>query len=201
MARRWFPVLAGLLVALGSPAAAQGGMELTPLLGAYTSLTNVIELGDGTSASQSTALAVGVRASLAPERPLSAEAAITFTPSDVSASAGATGGASSLILVNARGVWNLGRPAAPARPYVAVGGALILRDGEFYEGFSGTTDVGGNVAAGLRVALGRVQGRVEVEGYLYSIDLAGSNVASLSTGSQFQADLVVSAAVAIPLGG
>ena len=89
---------------------------------------------------------------------------------------------------------------ARVRFYLAGGGAVIFRSGEFYSAFSGgTTDVGANVAAGLRFHLGRVIGRVEVESYLYSVNLKSAG--GFETGSQFQADLIGSVSVAIPLGG
>ncbi len=77
---------------------------------------------------------------------------------------------------------------------------MIIRGGEFYQDFNGTTDVGGTVAVGLRLALGKVSGRVEAESYLYSVNLTGSGGGALSTGSQFQSDVVISASVAIPVG-
>jgi hypothetical protein len=189
------------LVAGGlTPATGQTRLEVTPVIGLYAPLTNVIELSDGTTAKQSTAPAVGARVSVAPGNSLSFEAAVTYTPSDVAATAGAAGGPSSLFFVTARGVWLLGQPESRVRPYLAGGGALIVRNGEFYQSFSGTSDVGANVAAGLRLALGKVQGRLEVESYLYAVELTGLT-SDQSTGSQFQSDLVVSLAIAIPLGG
>jgi len=186
-------------VVLPATGNAQGRVELAPVLGMYVPLMNVIELSDGTSAKQSTAPAIGARVSVAPLNTISFDANVTYTSSDVNASAPAPGGSSYLILINARAVWLLGQPAAKARLYFAGGGAAIIRGGEFYQNFSGTTDLGGNVAVGLRVALGKVYGRLEAESYLYAVNLTGGGGA-LSAGSQFQTDLVISASVAIPVG-
>ena len=102
------------------------------------------------------------------------------------------------MLIDARGVVSFGQPGARTRFYLAGGPAVIIRSGEFYQDFGGTTDIGGNVAAGLRIDLGKVSGRVEVESYLYSVNLTGAG--GLMTGSELQIDLIASVSVAIPLG-
>jgi hypothetical protein len=93
---------------------------------------------------------------------------------------------------------SFGQAGARTRFYLAGGPAVIIRNGEFYQGFEGTIDIGGNVAAGLRVALGKVSGRVEVGSYLYSVSLTGAG--GLMTSSELQVDLIASVSVAIPLG-
>lgn len=177
---------------------AQGGVELAPVLGVYLPLQSVIVQADGTSAKQATAVAIGGRISVATHRKVSFDGTVTYLPSDVNASAGASGGSSSLLLIDARGVVSFGQAGAKTRFYLAGGPAVIIRNGEFYQDFEGTTDVGANVGAGLRIRLGKVIGRVEVESYLYSISLQGAG--NLTTGSQFQTDLIASVSVAIPLG-
>ena len=160
--------------------------------------SSVIVQPDGTSAKQTTAVAIGARVSAATHRKVGFDGTVTYVPSDVTASSGATGGSSSLVLIDARAVMSFGQAGSKTRFYVAGGPAIIIRNGEFYQDFEGTTDIGGNVAAGLRIALGKVNGRVEVEGYLYSVSLTGAG--NLTTGSEFQTDLIISASVAIPLG-
>ena len=177
---------------------AQGGVELAPVLGVYVPLRSVIVQADGTTAKQTTSVAVGGRISVATPRKLSFDGTVTYVPSDVDASAGASGGSSSLLLIDARGVLSFGHADAKTRFYLAGGPAIIIRNGEFYQDFEGTTDIGGNFAAGLRVALGKVSGRVEVGSYLYSVNLTGAG--NLSTGSELQVDLIASVSVAIPLG-
>ncbi len=178
---------------------AQSGIELAPVVGVYTALQNTIEVSDGTTAQQATAWAAGGRVSFNSLKKVGFEATVLYTPSDVEASAGATGGAANVGFLNARAVFFLAPPVARIRFYLAGGGAIIFRGGEFYSTFSGTTDVGANVAAGVRFHLGRVIGRVEVESYLYSVNLMSAG--GFETGSQFQADLIGSVSVAIPLGG
>lgn len=177
---------------------AQGGVELAPVLGVYVPLQSVIVQADGTSAKQATAVAIGGRISAATHRKVSFDGTVIYVPSDVNASAGASGGSSSLLLIDARGVVSFGQAGAKTRFYLAGGPAVIIRNGEFYQDFDGTTDIGGNVAAGLRMVLGKVSGRVEVASYLYSVNLTGAG--SLSTGSELQVDLIASVSVAIPLG-
>jgi hypothetical protein len=199
----WIRGLAlGLGVSVGGPGVlpAQSGVELAPVVGVYAALMNTIEVADGTTAKQATAWAAGGRVSLNTHRKVGFEGTFMYSPSDVEVSAGASGGAASLGLVNVRAVFFLAPPEARVRFYLAGGGAVIFRSGEFYSAFSGgTTDVGGNVAAGLRFHIGRVIGRVEVESYLYSVNLKSAG--GFETGSQFQADLIGSVSVAIPLGG
>ena len=179
---------------------AQSGVELAPVIGVYSALTNTIEVSDGTSAKQATAWAAGARVSFNTRRKVGFEASALYSPSDVNASSGATGGPASLVLVNARAVWFLAPAVERTRFYLAGGGALIFRSGEFYDAFSGgTTDVGLNVAVGGRFNFGAVFGRVEVESYLYSVNL--KTAGGFETGSKLQADLVASVSVAIPLGG
>jgi len=177
---------------------AQGGVELAPVLGAYVPLQSVIVQSDGTSAKQATAVAIGGRVSVGTHRKVSFDGTVTYVPSDVNASAGASGGPASLLLIDARGVVSFGQAGARTRFYLAGGPAVIVRNGEFYQGFEGTIDIGGNVAAGLRIALGKVSGRVEVGSYLYSVSLTGAG--GLMTSSELQVDLIASVSVAIPLG-
>jgi len=186
-------------VASGSSLNGQVGVELAPVIGVYAPLMNTIEVSDGTTAKQATAWTAGARVSFNSLKKIGFEATVMYTPSDVEASAGATGGPASVGFLNARAVFFLAPPAARMRFYLAGGGAVIFRGGEFYDTFSGTTDVGANVAVGLRFNLGRVIGRVEAESYLYSVDL--STAGGFQTGSQFQADLIGSVSVAIPIGG
>ena len=177
---------------------AQGGVELAPVLGVYVPLQSVIVQSDGTSAKQATAVAIGGRVSVGTHRKVSFDGTVTYVPSDVNASAGASGGPASLLLIDARGVVSFGQAGARTRFYLAGGPAVIIRNGEFYQGFEGTIDIGGNVAAGLRIALGKVSGRVEVGSYLYSVSLTGAG--GLMTSSELQVDLIASVSVAIPLG-
>ncbi len=177
---------------------AQGGIELAPVLGVYVPLQSVIVQSDGTSAKQATAVAIGGRVSVATHRKVSFDGTVTYVPSDVTASAGASGGSASLLLINARGVVTFGQQGARTRFYLAGGPAVIIRNGEFYQDFGGTTDIGGNVATGLRIDLGKVSGRVELESYLYSVNLTGAG--GLMTGSELQIDLIASVSVAVPLG-
>jgi hypothetical protein len=197
--RNWSLVFGAALVTapMGS-LIAQGGIELAPVLGVYVPLQSVIVQPDGTSAKQTTSVAIGARVSAATHRKVGFDGTVTYVPSDVTASSGATGGSSSLVLIDARAVMSFGQAGSKTRFYVAGGPAIIIRNGEFYQDFEGTTDIGANVATGLRIALGKVSGRVEVEGYLYSVSLTGAG--NLTTGSEFQTDLIISASVAIPLG-
>lgn len=202
MWRPRYPTLVSAMALVAAPVGslkAQGGaVELAPVVGVYVPLRSVIVQADGTSAKQATAAAVGGRISVGTRGKVSFDGTVTYVPSDVNASAGASGGSSSLLLIDARGVVSFGHAEAKTRFYVAGGPAVIIRNGEFYQGFQGTTDIGGNVAVGLRIALGKVSGRVEVGSYLYSVTLTGAG--NLTTGSEFQADLLASVSVAIPLG-
>jgi hypothetical protein len=177
---------------------AQGGVELAPVLGVYVPLQSIIVQSDGTSAKQATAVAIGGRVSVGTHRKVSFDGTVTYVPSDVNASAGASGGPASLLLIDARGVVSFGQAGATTRVYLAGGPAVIIRNGEFYQGFEGTIDIGGNVAAGLRMALGKVSGLVELGSYLYSVSLTGAG--GLMTSSELQVDLIASVSVAIPLG-
>jgi len=123
---------------------------------------------------------------------------VFYTGSDVDATNGATGGDASLLLFSLRGIYYLTPPVLPARFYLAAGGALVVRDGDFYEGFNGTSDLGGNVAVGLRAGLGSVGVRIEVEDYVYPVNLKSAG--GFETGSRLQNDLVGSLALSIPFG-
>lgn len=199
---RWLPIRAGVL-SLGPSVVMAGvlpaqGVQIGPLVGVYYAALNVIEQSDGTSAKQATSVALGARFSAATQNKISFDGTITYVPSDVTATNGASGGSARLLLLSARGLMAFGAAESRTRFYLAGGPAIIIRNGDFYADFQGTTDVGGNVAAGVRIALGRMVGRVEVESYLYAVDLQGAG--GLSTGSELQADMVASATFAIPLG-
>lgn len=186
------------LALLSVPTVFGQGVEVGLMAGVYQPVRNTIEQSDGTSAKQKTAVALGARLSAGTDRKIGFDGTVAYVPSDVEASMGATGGPANLLLVSARAVLALGAPNSPSRLYLAAGPAVVVRNGEFYDGFQGTTDVGANAGLGFRFPLGSLVGRVEAETYVYSVNLKGAG--NLSTGSELQADVIISATLALPLG-
>ncbi len=182
-----------------SQLAAQLVPEVTPYAGAYHALSPTIELADGTSATQQTALLLGARLTMAPLGIVGLEGSVAWSPSNVEATAPATGGSASLFLVSARAIFNL-IPLGPAGGlYAAAGGGVVARSGDFYQGLTGTTSFGGNVALGVRLGLGGVvKLRLEVEDFIYSVSLESAGGAA--TDSKLQNDLAGTVALSLPIG-
>ncbi len=210
MMRRLFGVTAALALLGATPALAQlPGIEVEPYLGVFVPVLDLVDdtqLGFDVSASQKEALAFGGRITVWLPGPLGVEGNFVYALSDVEET---VDGAAEDVDANAwavdgRLILKFGVPLAPISFHVNGGVALIDHGGDAYEGVTdGDSSIGGVVGAGLRVKLPGLLGiRLDAQSYLYSAELTVDNPdlgGEVTFGSQFQADVVLSAGLVISL--
>lgn len=188
-------------------------LEVTPYVGGFIPLANVVEEDDfdfgppvgvvGFEASQDVSAALGVRLGLGLPGPLGVEGAFLYAPSDaeLEASSGESTSEDAYVWAGSgRLVIELGLPAVPVGFHLNGGVAVIGRGGDAFEDVSeGETDIGGVVGIGVKLDLpGRFSLRGDIEDYLYSAQLTvadGADETELE--SRFQSDLVISVGLGI----
>ncbi len=210
MMRRLFGIGAAMAFLGATPALAQlPGIEVEPYLGVFVPVLDLVDdaqLGFDVSASQKEALALGGRVTVWLPGPLGFEGNFVYALSDVEQS---IGGAAEDVDANVwaldgRVVLKFGVPLAPISFHVNGGIALIDHGGDAYDIVTdGDSSVGGVVGAGLRVKLPGLLGiRLDAQSYLYSAEITADDPlfgGERTFGSQFQADIVVSAGLVISL--
>ena len=202
VSRRYLRPMA-LSVALATlwSTAAAAQLMLTPIAGAYVPTGNVYEQpGSIGTARQGTSFAFGGRLMFSTSGKLGIEVGATYAPSKVEIVALETVSRSAHVwLGQLRLVYVLNSEWAPINIYFAGGAAVISRGGQAYEGVTGLTDLGGNLAFG---ALFRISSsyriRLEIEDYLYTTQMTFEN--GETSGSRFQNDFVFSFGLSIPIG-
>lgn len=206
MVKKLWGIAAVLVLVTGSPAMAQIPIEIEPYVGVFVPFQDLVkEAVDGADVilGHKEGLAVGGRLGLG-LGVLGVEGNFMYAFSDVEGKAdGETGEESAALWVaDARLVWKL--LPGPIGLHVNGGVALIGRSGDFYKEIDeGKTKVGGAVGAGLRVKLPSILSiRGDADVYLYSAKLT-ADIPELggvvTTESQFQADLVLSAGLVFSL--
>jgi hypothetical protein len=188
-------VAAAIVTTTGAtPAAAQGGVELTPWAGAYIPTSNSFStLTDDFS--RDVSVIGGARLTFWGTGHLGFEVAGGYAPAKV---AGETVNETNtnLLLANARLLLALTPVTSKVGVYVGGGGALLTRGKNTFDDDRSSTDLGGTLGLGFRFGNGnnsRVGFRLDIEDYLYNGDFGGGN--------EFQNDIVTSLGVSIALGG
>jgi hypothetical protein len=193
------PVLlaaAGLLAALPSPAAAQGGVNIVPWAGIYVPTKNEFSDVDNALFQRDVSVIGGARLTFWGTGILGFEATGGYAPAKISGETINENGNTDLLVANARLLLALSPVTNPVGFYIGAGPALLTRGSNPFDDDRSSTDFGGTVGAGLRFALGesgRTALRIDVEDYLYNGDFGG--------GDDFQNDLVGSVGLSIALGG
>jgi hypothetical protein len=181
-------------IAIATPAAAQGGVELTPWAGIYVPTNNSFStLTD--SFKRDVSVIGGARLSFWGTGHLGFEVTGGYAPAKV---AGETVNETStnLLVANARLLLALTPVTSGVGVFVGGGGALLTRGKNTFDNNKSSTDLGGTLGLGFRFGGGennRVGFRLDIEDYLYNGDFGGGN--------DFQNDLVTSLGVSIALGG
>jgi hypothetical protein len=209
-------VLAPLMNAAGQ---AKGRVELTPFIGMYLPVADIINISDPTGSgldlafSQKSAFSLGGRLGYGLSDRAALEGAFGYTSSDVKIDVGGFGSVAlggTVLQGSARVLYRLNAPASPTAWHLVGGVAMISRGGEVWDTLStdstsvdGRTDFGVVIGGGVSLPVGKgLALRIDVEDYVYqakfTFDLAGSR---LDTESQLQNDLVLSVGLAIQLGG
>jgi Outer membrane protein beta-barrel domain len=189
-------VVAATIVATATApsAAAQGGVELTPWVGAYIPTSNDFStLTDDFS--RDVSVIGGARLTFWGSSNLGFEVTGGYAPAKV---AGETVNETNtnLLLANARLLLALTPVTSSVGVFVGAGGSLLTRGSNTFDDDRSSTDLGGTLGLGFRFGGGgdsRVGFRLDIEDYLYNGDFGG--------GDDFQNDLVTSLGVSIALGG
>ena len=199
-----------LAASLGGPAvgAAQRQIEVVPFVGLYIPTADVINQFDTAcacqiSAKQHTTIAVGGRVVLWARDHLGLEGALGYSPSGATATApgyATLDRSGTVITTSARLLAVLGSRTGSRYVYLSGGIGLVVRGGDAWTDTNGRTRFGGTIGAGLRVEVAPPLAlRAELDDFLYAAQF--STPSSPPTQSQFQHDLVVSLALAVPVGG
>jgi hypothetical protein len=179
---------------IAKPAAAQGGVELTPWAGAYVPTSNSFStLSDDFT--RDVSVIGGARLTFWGTGHLGFEVTGGYAPAKV---AGETVNETNtnLLLANARLLLALTPVTSKVGVFLGGGGSLLTRGKNTFDDDRSSTDLGGTVGLGFRFGGGnnsRVGFRVDLEDYLYNGDFGGGN--------EFQNDIVTSLGVSIALGG
>ena len=184
---------ASLAAAASTPAAAQGGVELTPWAGVYVPTSNSVG-GLGEDLSRDISVAGGARLTFWGTGNLGFEVTGGYAPSKIGDET--VNESVNLLLANARLLLALSPVTNGVGFYIAGGPALLARGGNPFDDDRSSTDLGGVLGLGLRFGGGensRVGFRIDLEDYLYNGDFGG--------GDDFQNDLVASLGLSIALGG
>jgi hypothetical protein len=177
-----------------TPAAAQGGVELTPWAGVYVPTSNSFStITDDFT--RDVSVIGGARLTFWGTGRLGFEATGGYAPAKV-------GGETinetntNLLVANARLLLGLTPVTSKVGVFLGAGGSLLTRGKNTFDDDRSSTDLGGTVGLGFRFGGGdnsRVGFRVDIEDYLYNGDFGGGN--------EFQNDIVTSLGVSIALGG
>jgi hypothetical protein len=181
--------------AAASPAAAQGGVELTPWAGVYIPTSNSVGALDQ-DISRDVSVAGGARLTFWGSGALGFEVTGGYAPAKIGDETINETGNTDLLLASGRLMLALSPVHNKVGFYVAGGPALLTRGSNPFDDDRSSTDIGGVLGLGFRFGGGddnRVGFRVDLEDYLYNGDFGG--------GDDFQNDLVASIGVSIALGG
>ena len=184
-----------LATATASPAAAQGGVELTPWAGVYIPTSNSVGALDQ-DIDRDVSVAGGARLTFWGSGMLGFEATGGYAPAKIGDETINETGNTDLLLASARLLLALSPVDNSVGFYLAGGPALLARGSNPFDDDRSGTDIGGVLGLGFRFGGGdnnRVGFRIDLEDYLYNGDFGG--------GDDFQNDLVASLGVSIALGG
>ena len=192
-----FPGLVAAAVVATSaatPAVAQGGIELTPWVGAYIPTSNSIgALGEDLD--RDVSWTGGARLTFWGSGRLGFEASGGYAPAKIGDET-INEGNTDLLLASARLLFALSPVNNSVGFYLAGGPALLSRGSDPFDNDASSTDFGGVLGLGFRFGGGddnRIGFRLDLEDYLYNGDFGG--------GDDFQNDLVASLGVSFALGG
>ena len=187
--------VATFATAAATPAAAQGGVELAPWVGAYVPTSNSSgSLGEDLS--RDVSFAGGARLTFWGTGIVGFEATGGYAPAKIADETINETRNTNLLVASGRLLLALSPVTNPVGFYIGAGPALLTRGRDTFDSDESSTDFGGTAGLGLRFALnetGRTALRLDVEDYFYNGDFGG--------GDEFQNDIVASLGLEIGLGG
>jgi hypothetical protein len=199
--RKLMATMPGLVAAavvvttVATPAAAQGGVELTPWAGVYVPTSNSVGSLDQ-DISRDVSIAGGARLTFWGTGRLGFEATGGYAPAKIGDETINQTGNTDLLLASGRLLLALSPVDNSVGFYLAGGPAILTRGSNPFDDDRSSTDIGGVLGLGFRFGGGdnnRVGFRIDLEDYLYNGDFGGGN--------DFQNDLVASLGLSIALGG
>jgi hypothetical protein len=179
------------LLAAASPVAAQT-VELTPRIGAYVPLVNLLESTDPGSGlvredKAATKFDIGGRLGVWFGSSFGIEGVVDYSKSGVEVFINDIPEAnfsSHIFAASIRPMFRLGSPNAAL--IFSAGGGLVDRGGDYVTGFSGRTDVAGAAGVGLLVKISRhVAARIDVDGYTYTAQYGNPTAGNTSALRQY----------------
>lgn len=196
----------------------KGRIELTPFLGMYVPVADLIKESDPVSGlsvvfGQKSAFSLGARLGYGLSDRAALEGAFGYTSSDVTVEIPGVGGTSisgTVLQGSARVVYRLNAPASRIGWHLIGGLAVTSRGGDIWSQIessgtkvNGRTDFGVVIGGGVRLPVGKGFAlRIDVEDYIsqakFTLD---DGIQALDSESQLQNDLVLSVGLAIQLGG
>jgi len=183
------------MTTVATPAAAQGGVELTPWAGVYIPTSNSVGALDQ-DISRDVSVAGGARLTFWGTGMLGFEVTGGYAPAKIGDETINETGNTDLLLASGRLLLALSPVTNSVGFYLAGGPALLARGSNPFDDDRSSTDLGGVLGMGFRFGGGenrRVGFRIDLEDYLYNGDFGGGN--------DFQNDLVASLGLSIALGG
>jgi hypothetical protein len=190
-----FAAAAILATTAATPAAAQGGVELTPWAGAYIPTSNSVGALDE-DISRDVSVVGGARLTFWGTGMLGFEATGGYAPAKIGSET-INEGNTDLLLASARLLLALSPVDNTVGFFLAGGPALLSRGSDPFDNDQSSTDFGGVLGLGMRFGGGddnRIGFRIDLEDYLYNGDFGGGD-------DDFQNDLVASLGLSIALGG
>jgi hypothetical protein len=198
-ARAWAALVIAALVTPVASLEAQGGFELTPFVGAFVPLSNVMDQ-NGSEVKHQPNLAGGIRATAGGAGRMRFEGVVAMA-------GGAVKGTSSgsepevegrVILASVRALWGLGGGSGASMWHLTTGVGILSRGAFAYESLDGTTDIGAVLGIGTRARIGETWSlRIDLEDNISSAEF---EFGGASSGSKLQNDLMLSVGLVIPLG-
>jgi hypothetical protein len=199
MLKRALSLTAGVALALAaqSGSAAAQGVSITPFIGYYAPLGDVIDEGGSTVSTQA-ALAFGGRLTLDVPGPLGVEASVAYAGAGVES--GGSEGDANVMVLSARALFQLASLGPMASLHAGAGLAYVMRGGDVWDeaedfGVDGINDFGGTLGLGAKFGLGPMFSiRVDLEDFIYSAKFEDT---VSETEGKLQNDLLLSAGLNI----
>jgi hypothetical protein len=188
-------LVATLVTAVPSPAAAQGGVDISPWAGVFIPTKNQFSDIDNAVFDRDISVIGGARLTFWGTERWGFEATGGYAPARI-ADETLNETNTNLLVANGRLLFALSPITNPVGFYIAGGPALVTRGRNTFDDDRSRTRFGANWGIGTRIALGetgRTALRLDLEDYMYDGDFGG--------GDDFQNDLVASVGLSIALGG
>ncbi len=184
------------LIAQPGSVAAQG-VSVTPFIGYYAPLGDIIEEG-GSTASTQAAFAFGGRLTLDAPGPWGFEGMVAYSGAGVES--GGSEGDANVMILSARALYTLASLGPMGSLHAGAGLAYVMRGGDVWDnaedfGVEGINDFGGTLGLGAKFGLGPMMSiRVDLEDFIYSAKFKDD---VSETEGKLQNDLLLSAGLNI----